>query len=172
MESSNFVRDLLYDGTLHPLIKPDIVFGNYFFKWDDKSLGLYSNEIIKFKNFIKNMIPYLETMMNIIESSSSSPSLSIKNDPMKKTIFDKAHFSISDKYNSCIVFILNIDSRGSTTFFREERILINDELYYKMKIHYGSKEMMLLNKLKDFDNVVSVKWKLGDLLFNRTGHNK
>ena len=75
MESSNFVRDLLYDGTLHPLIKPDIVFGNYFFKWDDKSLGLYSNEIIKFKNFIKNMIPYLETMMNIIESSSSSSTL-------------------------------------------------------------------------------------------------
>ena len=91
---------------------------------------------------------------------------------MKKTISDKAHFSISDKYNSYIIFILNIDSRGSTTFFREERILINDELYYKMKIHYGSKEMMLLNKLKDFDNVVSVKWKLGDLLFNRTGHNK
>ncbi len=87
-------------------------------------------------------------------------------------IFDKAHFSISDKYNSYIIFILNVDNRGSTTFFREERILINDQLYYKMKIHYGSKEMMLLNKLKDFDNVVSVKWKLGDLLFNRTKYNK
>ncbi|MDQ6722844.1 MAG: hypothetical protein M3Z01_01075 [Thermoproteota archaeon] len=170
MESSNFVRDLLYDGTLHPLIKPDMVFGNYFFKWDDKSLGLYSNEIIKFKNFIRNTIPSLESMMNIIDTSSSS--LSTKSDPVKKAIFDKAHFSISNKFNSYIIFILNVDNKGSTTFFREERILINDELYYKMKNHYGSKEMMLLNKLKDFDNIVSVKWKLGDLLFNRTGYKQ
>ncbi len=30
--------------------------------------------------------------------------------------------------------------------------------------------MILLNKLKEFDNIVSVKWKLGDLLFDCTAH--
>jgi len=45
MLPSNFIRDLLYDGNLNPLVKPDIVFGKYFFKWDEKSLGLYSDEI-------------------------------------------------------------------------------------------------------------------------------
>ena len=150
------------------MIKPDIVFGNYFFLWDKKSLGLYSNELVKFKNFIKNVIPYLETMMKIIDNSSST--LSPKNDPIKKMIFDKGKFSISDKYNSHIFFILNIDISGSTTFCREERLLINDEIYNKMKIQYGSKDVILLDKLKEFDNIVSIKWKLGDLLFDRSGH--
>ena len=133
MEPSNFIRELLCDGALYPLVKPEIMFGNYFFLWDEKSLGLYSNEIGKFKNFIKSVIPYLETMMKIIDnyysSSSSTPSpSSSKNDTVKKMIFDKkGQFSLTDKYNSYITFILNIDNGGSTTFFREERILINDE---------------------------------------------
>jgi len=176
MESSSFIRELLSsDGALYQLIKPEIMFGNYFFLWDEKSLGLYSNEIVKFKNFIKNVIPYLETMMKIIDnyyySSSSSSSSSLKNDTVKKMIYDKkGQFSLTDKYNSYITFILNIDNVGSTTFFREERILINDEIYHKMENQYNSKDMILLDKLKDLDNIVSVKWKLGDLLFNRSGH--
>jgi hypothetical protein len=39
-----------------------------------------------------------------------------------------------------------------------------------MENQYNSKDMILLDKLKDLDNIVSVKWKLGDLLFNRSGH--
>ena len=167
MEISNFILDLLYDGSLYPLIKPTIVIGNYFLMWHEKSLGLYSNEVIKFKNFIKNMIPYLETMMKIIDGSSST--LSAKNDPVKKVIFDKGRFTLTDKYNNQIFFILNIDNNGSTTLFREERLLINDKIYEKIKIQYGSKDIMiLLNKLKEFDNMVSIKWKLGDFLFDRT----
>src|SRR5215210_3846885 len=108
MNISNFLRDLLCAGTLYPLIKPDIVFENYFFVWDDKSLGLYSNEIVKFKNFIKNMIPHLETMMKVLDISSST--LSAKDDPAKKMIFNKGKLSITDKYNNHIYFILNIDN--------------------------------------------------------------
>jgi hypothetical protein len=171
MEPSNFIRELLCDGALYPSVKPEIMFGNYFFLWDEKSLGLYSNEIGKFKNFIKSVIPYLETMMKIIDNYPPSPSPSpSKNDTIKKMIFDKkGQFSLTDKYNSYITFILNIDNSGSTTFFREEWILISDELYGKMKNQYNSKDLVLLDKLKDLDSIVSVKWKLGDLLFNRVG---
>src|SRR5690349_719697 len=99
MESSSFIRELLCgDGALYQLVKPEITFGNYFFLWDEKSLGLYSNEIVKFKNFIKNVIPYLETMMKIIDNYYSSSSL--KNDTVKKMICDKkGQFSLTDKYN-------------------------------------------------------------------------
>jgi hypothetical protein len=172
MEPSNFLRELLCgDGTLYPLVKPEITFGYYFFEWGEKSLGLYSNELAKFKNFIKKVIPYLETMMKIIDNySSSSSSSSSKTDTIKKMMFDKkGQFSLTDKYNSYITFILNIDNGGSTIFFREERILINDELYNKVKNLYNSKDIILLDKLKDLDNIVSVKWKLGDLLFDRGG---
>ena len=73
------------------------------------------------------MIPYLETMMKILDKDYSSLSASSKNDTLKKMIFDKGRLSLTYKYNSYIAFILNIDSSGSTTFFREEQILINDE---------------------------------------------
>ena len=43
-------------------------------------------------------------------------------------------------------------------------------IYDKIKNQYNSKDMILLNKLKELDNIVSVKWKLGDFLFNRSGH--
>ena len=109
------------------------------------------------------MIPYLEPLMKAIDA------LHPKNDALKKMLCDKAQFSISDKYNSHIVFILNIDNYGSTVFFREELIKVSDELHNKMQIKYGS-DLILLSKLKGFDNRVSVKWKLGELLFNRAGH--
>jgi len=92
-----------------------------------------------------------------------------KNEALKKTLLDRAQLSIGDKYNSHIMFILNIDNYGSSLFFREERIRFNDELHDKMKINYGP-GLVLLEKLKGIDNRVSVKWKLGELLFNRGGH--
>ena len=165
-QTSNFIRNLLFDSDLNPPVKPDISFGNYFLKWDEDSVGLYSNEILKFKSFIKNMIPNLEPIMKMI--SISRP----KNDPFRKVINDRGQFSISEKYNGRIFFILNTDTVGSTVLFREERVLINDELLEKLQLHYDSQGLALYNKLKDISNVVSVKWKIGNLLFNRVEHNK
>ena len=165
-QTSNFIRNLLFDSDLNPPVKPDISFGNYFLKWDEDSVGLYSNEILKFKSFIKNIIPNLEPIMKMI--STSRP----KNDPFVKVINDRGQFSISDKYNGRIFFILNIDTVVSTVLFREERVLINDELLEKLQLRYDSKGLALYNKLKDISNIVSVKWKIGNLLFNRMEHNK
>jgi hypothetical protein len=165
VEPSNFIRDFLSDANLNPLVKPEVAFGNYFFRWDDRSLGLYSDEVTKFKSFIKDMIPHLEPLMKAIET------LRPKNGHLKKTVFDRALFSISGKYNSHTVFVLNIDNFGSTLFFREERIRFNDELHGKMRINYEP-GLILLDKLKGFDNKVSVKWKLGELLFDRGGRKK
>jgi hypothetical protein len=163
VEPSNFIRDFLSDANLNPLVKPEVTFGNYFFRWDDRSLGLYSDEVAKFKSFIKSMVPHLEPLMNAIDA------LHPKNGALKKTLLDRAQLSIGHKHNSHIMFILNIDNYGSSMFFREEQIKFNDELHGKMQINHGP-GLVLLEKLKGFDDRVSVKWKLGELLFNRGGH--
>src|SRR5678815_1489702 len=130
---------------------------------DDRSLGLYSDEVKKFKGFAKNMIPNLEPLMNTIGA------LHPKNDALKKTLCGRAQFSMVDKYNNRTMFILNIDNHGSSVFFREELIRFSDEMHGKMQIKCGP-GLVLLDKLRGFDNRVSVKWKLGELLFNRAGH--
>ncbi len=166
LHQSNYIQDLILNTGLDYLIKPDISFGNYFLKWDEKSPGLYSNEIFKLKNFIKNMIPFLEPMMRIIDNSTP------KKDPLRKVVCDKGQFAIADKYNSRITFILNMDINGSTSLFREERVLINNELFKKLQDYCDFKDLVLFTKLKDINNIISVKWKIGDLLFNRVDSHK
>jgi len=105
--------------------------------------------------------------MEIINTTPNSKKI---DSSKTKVLLDKGNFSLVEKYNRYIIFILNIDNKGSTIFFREERILINDELYKKIQIQCDVKDLILLDKLKGFNDIVSVKWKLGDLLFNRTRH--
>lgn len=159
---------------MHPLIKPEIKFGNYFFKWNEKSLGIYSNETVKFKSFIKKMIPHLEYIMKSINVNSSLSNLT-KNDAIKKEILEKGQFSLTNKFNNNIIFILYIDSNGFTTFFREEQILIDKETHNKITNHvnlnYNNfiKDIESENDPKDFAKYISIKWNLGDLLFDRKG---
>ncbi|HXT84220.1 MAG TPA: hypothetical protein VN704_07810 [Verrucomicrobiae bacterium] len=149
------------------LDKPDIVFGNYFFVWDEDSPGLYSNEIGKFKIFIKNMIPYLEMIMmklvniNDINSFGYDSSVHLKSD-IKKMIFDKGKFTLSSKHDNHVLFVLNIDKEGDTTFFREEKILFNENMFDMRRFDHS-----LINKLKEDSTNLSLKWKLGHLLFDR-----
>lgn len=161
----NFIVDLTSTNSLYPLIKPEIILGNYFFRWNEKSLGIYSNESAKFKSFIKKMIPYLEPIMKMMNVSSFSNS---KNDAIKKEIIDKGQFSISNKYNSRIIFILYMDTYGSTTFFREEQIQLNNKITDQDKID-NIKVLTITPPTTDFDNSISIRWNLGNLLFDRKG---
>ncbi|MGN6347940.1 MAG: hypothetical protein ACTHME_09585 [Candidatus Nitrosocosmicus sp.] len=165
----NFIVDLTSTNSLYPLIKPEIILGNYFFRWNEKSLGIYSNESAKFKSFIKKMIPYLEPIMKMMNVSSFSNS---KNDAIKKEIIDKGQFSISNKYNGRIIFILYMDIDGSATFFREEQIQLNNKIYNKItdqdKID-NIKVLTITQPPTDFDNTISIRWNLGNLLFDRKG---
>jgi hypothetical protein len=166
----NFIVDLTSENSLYPLIKPEIILGNYFFRWNEKSLGIYSNESTKFKRFIKKMIPYLEPIMKMMNVSLFSNS---KNDAIKKEIIDKGRFSISNKYNSRIIFILCIDIDGSTTFFREQQIQLNNKMCNKITDQDKIDDIQVLTinhpSTTDFDNSVSIKWNLGNLLFDRKG---
>ncbi len=159
---------MFFNNNPNLLGKPEILFGNYFFVWDENSPGLYSNEIGKFKIFIKNMIPYLEMIMmklidiNNVNSFRGDSSVHLKSD-IKRMIIDKGKFTISSKYDNQVFFVLNIDKEGDTTFFREEKILFNENMYDTFELKNNS----FLNKLKDGNTNLSLKWKLGNLLFDR-----
>lgn len=165
MEYSNFILDLISANSSH-LIKPEIKFGNYFFKWNEKSFGIYSTEIAKFKGFIKKSIPYLEFIMKIINDIHSIPN---SKNSMKKEILENGNFSISNKYNSNIIFILFIDIDGATTLFREEQVILDRKTYDKIINQDKSNDIRTINNLKDFDRHISIKWSLGNLLFDRKG---
>ncbi len=115
------------------------------------------------------MIPLLEHYMNILN-------FEYKNNSQKKPLGDKKHhICIVEKYSVNVSFIMFIDSAGSTVFYREE------------KFHAGSKDFenpeeedeededhnrFVLqtpnnkNKMTKY-NTVSLKWLLGELLFDR-----
>ena len=156
---------MIFNNNPHLLVKPEIVFGNYFFIWDVNSPGLYSNEIGKFKIFIKNMIPYLEMIMkqmiNLAGTTGSRGNSNLKND-IKKVISEKGNYTLSSKYDNHIFFILNIDKEGHTTFFREEKILFDENIYNM----FGPNNSFL-NKLQEGNTNLSLKWKLGNLMFDR-----
>ncbi|MGN6614251.1 MAG: hypothetical protein ACTHKC_04345 [Candidatus Nitrosocosmicus sp.] len=65
-----------------------------------------------------------------------------------------------------------MDIDGSTTFFREEQIQLNNKIYNKItdqdKID-NIKVLTITQPPTDFDNTISIRWNLGNLLFDRKG---
>ncbi len=150
-------------------LKPAIRIGSYFFKWSGNDYGICPSESSVFKNFIRKMIPLLEHYMNILNFENKN------NSQNKKLLGDKKHhICIVEKYNMNVSFIVFIDSAGSTVFYREEKFYVgskdfeNGEEEKKEKVH----NLFVLqtrddnNKMTKY-NIVSLKWLLGELLFDR-----
>src|SRR6478735_6244126 len=128
MKSSYLILNIASDHFLYHPVKPEITFGNYFFRWDEKAIGIYSNEISDFKSFIKKMIPNLEVMMKSVNISKNPKE---KGGQLKKETLERGQFSISNKDNNNIKFILYVDVNGSAIFYREEKILMDNKIYNK-----------------------------------------
>jgi hypothetical protein len=150
--------------------KPAIRIGSYFFKWSDNDYGICPGESTVFKNFIRKMIPLLEHYMNILN-------FDCKNNSQKKLLGDKKHhICIVEKYSMNVSFIVFIDSAGSTLFYREEKFYVNSKDFENPEEEGGEEgedhNRFVLqtpnnkNKMTKY-NIVSLKWLLGELLFNR-----
>ena len=144
--------------------KPAIRIGSYFFKWSDNDYGICSSESSAFKNFIRKMIPLLEHYMNILNFDS-------KNNSQKKLLGDKKHhICIVQKYSMNVSFIVFIDSAGSTLFYREEKFYVGSKDFENPeeegKDHNRFVLQTINNKMTKY-NIVSLKWLLGELLFDR-----
>jgi hypothetical protein len=121
------------------------------------------------------MIPLLEHYMNILNFEYKN------NSQYKKLLGDKKkhHICIVEKYGMNVSFIVFIDSAGSTLFYREEKFNVGFKDFENREV--GEKEeeekegvhngFVLQtrddnNKMTKY-NIVSLKWLLGELLFDR-----
>ena len=151
-------------------LKPDVRIGSYFFKWSDNDYGICPSESSILKNFIRKMIPLLEHYMNILNFEYKNNSQKNK----KLLGGKKHHICIVEKYNMNVSFVVFIDSAGSTLFYREEKFHVgskdfeNGEGEGEEKVHN-----LFVLQTRDDDNkminhnIVSLKWLLGELLFDR-----
>ena len=136
--------------------------GSYFFKWSDNDYGICPSESSVFKNFIRKMIPLLEYYMNVLN-------FEYRNNSQKNLLGDKKHhICIIEKCNVNVSFIMFIDGAGSTVFYREEKFHTKSKEFenFEEKDHNSFVLQTPNNKMVNH-NIVSLKWLLGELLFDR-----
>ncbi|CAN5857506.1 hypothetical protein BH23THE1_BH23THE1_08700 [soil metagenome] len=155
-------------------LKPAVRIGSYFFKWSDNDYGICPSESTVFKNFIRKMIPLLEHYMNILN-------FEYKNNSQKKLLGDKKHhICIVEKYSVNVSFIMFIDSSGSTVFYREEKFhAVSKDFEIPEDEDEGGEDeegkdhnrfvLQIINNKNKMTkyNIVSLKWLIGELLFDR-----
>jgi len=147
-------------------LKPTVRMGSYFFKWSDTDYGICPSETSIFKNFIRKMIPLLEYCMSVLNFEH-------KNNSQKNLLKDKKHnICIIEKYNVNVSFIMFIDSAGSTAFYREEKFHANSKEFEDLENKDHDRFVLQTrdNKMANH-NIVSLKWLLGELLFDRLKTN-
>lgn len=147
--------------------KPQIKFGNYFFQWGVTRFGLAFNEKNFFKNFVKNIIPVLEGYMIFLQTERKNNNLANGSFTERKNLF------VEEKYNTLISFLLFIDVHGKTVIYRQEKcdLLFDDN-------NESGQHAVALGKQLDFktgepsiarkQDLIEIKWILGELLFDRT----
>ena len=140
-------------------IKPMIEIGNYYLKWDDASYGVQLKEVPEIKEFIKNAIPIFDLSYELLNSIERSEHKHKEKRRFRKLLSPQIHLSQKNK-NHIIGYELYMKFDGSTFIYRVEEI-------ETIKINN------LINKVhpkKDhIKSTVFIKWKLGELLFNRQG---
>ena len=138
--------------------------GSYFFKWSDNDYGICPSESSVFKNFIRKMIPLLEYYMDVLN-------FEYRNNSQKKNLLGnkKHHICIIEKYNVNVSFIMFIDGTGSTVFYREEKFYVRSKDFENDdgKDHNNFVLQTRTDNRMTNHNIVSLKWLLGELLFDR-----
>jgi hypothetical protein len=144
-------------------LKPAVRMGSYFFKWSDNDYGICPSEISLFKNFIRKMIPLLGYYMNVLD-------FEYRNNSQKNLLgVKKHHICIIEKCNMNVSFIMFIDGAGSTVFYREEKFhhIRSKEFENFEERGHNSFVLHTPNDGMVNHNIVSLKWLLGELLFDR-----
>lgn len=125
-------------------VKPDIVAGSYYLKWDDSSYGISHREAAELRRLLHDLLPNISSA--IYEAAEEIHS-TIKENATAAEVRQMQAFSpelLLTRRRGDITYMLQMKRDGSTLLRRSEKIIAD------------SKKTQLV-----------VSWTLGELLFNR-----
>jgi hypothetical protein len=140
-------------------IKPMIEIGNYYLKWEDASYGVQLKEVPEIKEFIKNAIPIFDSSYKLLNSLERSEYKHKEKHRFRKLLSPQIHLSQRNK-NHIIGYELYMKFNGSTFIYRVEKI-------ETIKIDNNNPINEVRPEKDQTKSTVFIKWKLGELLFNR-----
>jgi hypothetical protein len=148
--------------TSNGYVKPRIEIGNYYLEWNDKSYGIYQNEISELKGFLKKVIPYFDVIYQLLYNLERPRGK--EKYGLDKRLFPDIHVSHSNQ-GRLIRYRLYMKSDGSTFIDRTEKLEVVNE-------GEESSKKVNVRPMDHVDSGLSIEWKLGQLLFNRQGITK
>jgi hypothetical protein len=140
-------------------IKPMIEIGNYYLKWEDASYGVQLKEVPEIKEFTKNAIPIFDSSYKLLNSLERSEYKHKEKHRFRKLLSPQIHLSQRNK-NHIIGYELYMKFDGSTFIYRVEKI-------ETIKIDNNNPINEVRPEKDQTKSTVFIKWKLGELLFNR-----
>jgi len=140
-------------------MKPMIEIGNYYLKWEDASYGVQLKEVPEIKEFIKNAIPIFDSSYKLLNSLERSEYKHKEKHRFRKLLSPQIHLSQRNK-NYIIGYELYMKFDGSTFIYRVEKI-------ETIKIDNNNPINEVRPEKDQTKSTVFIKWKLGELLFNR-----
>jgi hypothetical protein len=141
--------------------KPKIEIGNYYLKWDDKSYGIHQKEISDVKGFIKDSISSFDTYYELLNRLERPNYKHKEKSPLHNNLSPFLCLSHRSK-NHTIRYELYMNRDGSTFIDRVEVIEMINDLPKK-----GQTQGQYIKSVHSY-----LKWRLGELLFNRQVVNK
>jgi hypothetical protein len=128
-------------------VKPDIMVGNYYLKWDDSSYGIGRREAPELRSLINDLLPYISSA--IYEAAKEIHTAIEENakGAASRRIEALSPELLLTRRSGDITYTLQMKRDGATLLRRSETIIVDD----------GAKKKTQL----------AVSWILGELLFNR-----
>jgi len=140
-------------------VKPKIEVGNYYLKWNKKSYGISQKEKSELTAFLRLTAPHFDKiyqLLNSFERPKNREKYRLANE-----LFPDMHVSHYSK-GSLLKYDLYMTTDGSTFIDRTEKIEII-KVHDQFQNEYPSPH-------SDADSELFLKWRLGELLFNRHGN--
>ena len=140
-------------------VKAKIEVGNYYLKWNKKSYGITQKEKSELAAFLRLATPYFDKIYQLLNSFERPKNR--EKYRLAKELFPDMHVSHCSKGN-LLKYDLYMTTDGSTFIDRTEKIEIIKE-HSQFPNEYAS-------SLNTADSELFLKWRLGELLFNRHDH--
>lgn len=125
-------------------IKPDIVVGNYYLKWDSSSYGIAQREMADLRSLLNELLPYISSV--IYDTAKEIPHIIIKKTVGKAMRIDEMfspELLLTRRKGGNLAYTIRMKSDGTTILTRIEKVILHNK------------------------KQICITWVLGELLFRR-----